>query len=84
MFFDGAEAMFVARNAEGVEGGFLDENAARISHDAGGAEMVLVVITNAQGGIGNLQFEWSIVDDVEWLARRKRVGQIVDGGQVAG
>jgi len=46
--------------------------------------MILMVVADAQGGIGRLQFCRSIVDDVKGLARGEGAGKIVDGRHVAG
>src|SRR6185369_9437358 len=69
MLFNLAKAMFVARKAEGVESGFFDENAARIGHDAGGAEMVLVVVTDALLGRGHSKVSRFVRMNVDRVAR---------------
>ena len=76
--------MVVARHAGGIEAGFFNDRAIGIGYDAGGAEVVLVVIASAKGGAGNCQFDWRRGIDVDRLSGRQRGGQFRDERQFAG
>ena len=54
--FNRPEPVFVACFTEGVEGGLIKERAGVVGHHARGADVVLVVVANAQGGVGDGQF----------------------------
>lgn len=65
---------FVAGVAEGIGGGFFDEGAIGIGSDAGGAEVVAVVVAEAEGG------RWKIEREIAACGGGKVEGGIGRGG----
>jgi hypothetical protein len=52
--------VLIARCAKWIVRGFFDKDAVSVGDDAAGTEMVRVVVTDAQSGVGNFQFSRNI------------------------
>src|SRR4051812_20976001 len=83
VLFDLAKPVFVAGNTEGIISNLFNERAVAICDDTGGAEMVLMIVTNTQGRVGDVDGRRSISFDINDLTRRKMAGQIVAKPQLA-
>src|SRR2546422_2241102 len=83
MLFDLAQAIFVALLAEWIISGLFNDGAAGVGDDAGGAEMVSVIIANAERGIRNIQRNSRCGLDIERLTGRKGRRQVGDKREVA-
>src|SRR2546428_11911750 len=75
---------FIARVAERIKGGFFYQGASGICDDAGGAEMILVIIADAECGIRDGQRSKRCGLGIQRLAGRKSRRQVGHEREVAG